>query len=191
MTEQEPQLPEPQNDASVSLPDDGAPLAPEQSGQGQAPVDSEVLALQAELVAAQSDAAERLNDLQRLQAEYVNYRKRVERDRELARLNTLVDVSDNLIAVFDEIELARQHGELNDTPFASIAEKLETTLSRYGWERYGAVDEEFDPAVHEALISTPSSEVEVTTVAQVLQPGYRVGERIVRAARVAVISPEG
>lgn len=190
MTEQEPQLPEPQDQASDFLPDDGAPQAAEESATGDAPVDSEVLALQAELVAAQSEAAERLNDLQRLQAEYVNYRKRVDRDRELARTNTLVDVAENLIAVFDEIELARQHGELDGTPFASIAEKLEATLGRYGWERYGATGEEFDPAVHEALISTPSAEVEVTTVAQVLQPGYRVGERVVRAARVAVSSPE-
>lgn len=141
------------------------------------------------LVEAQSQAAERLADLQRLQAEFVNYRRRVDRDRLVARDQTVVAVVEALLGVLDDIELARQHGELAEGPFASIAEKLETSLSRFGWERFGAAGEVFDPAVHEALMQAASEEVSEPTVSQVLQSGHRVGERVVRAARVAVAAP--
>jgi len=143
-----------------------------------------------ELDAARSMAAERLEDLQRVQAEYVNYRRRVDRDRALAHELAVAGVVEALLPVLDEVELARQHGELADGPFASIAEKLEQTLARFGWERYGAADEPFDPTVHEALMHTESPEVTEPTVTQVLQPGHRVGDRIIRAARVAVTAPE-
>ncbi|KGM14825.1 hypothetical protein N867_15145, partial [Actinotalea fermentans ATCC 43279 = JCM 9966 = DSM 3133] len=143
------------------------------------------------LAAAEALAAERLDDLQRLQAEYVNYRRRVDRDRAVAGELAVLGMIEALMPVLDEIELARQHGELADGPFASIAEKLETTLGRFGWERYGAAGEAFDPTVHEALMHAESAEVDEPTVTQVLQPGHRVGERIVRAARVAVTAPLG
>jgi molecular chaperone GrpE len=144
-----------------------------------------------DLVAAQGLAAERLDDLQRLQAEYVNYRRRVERDRLVARDQTVVAMVEALLGVLDDVELARQHGELADGPFASIAEKLEANLARFGWERFGAVGETFDPTVHEALMHAHSDEVTEPTVVQVLQPGHRVGDRIVRAARVSVAEPNG
>ena len=143
-----------------------------------------------DLSAAQTQAAERLEDLQRLQAEFVNYRKRVERDRLVARDQTVIAMVEALLGVLDDVELARQHGELADGPFASIAEKLEQSLTRFGWERYGAAGEPFDPNVHEALMHAHSDDVTEPTVVQVLQPGHRVGERIVRAARVAVAEPE-
>lgn len=143
------------------------------------------------LAAAEALAAERLDDLQRLQAEYVNYRRRVDRDRAVAGELAVLGVVEALLPVLDEIELARQHGELADGPFASIAEKLETSLGRFGWERFGAAGEPFDPTVHEALMHAESADVEEPTVTQVLQPGHRVGERIVRAARVAVTAPLG
>lgn len=143
-----------------------------------------------DLAAAQTQAAERLEDLQRLQAEFVNYRKRVERDRLVARDQTVIAMVEALLGVLDDVELARQHGELADGPFASIAEKLEQSLTRFGWERYGAAGEPFDPNVHEALMHAHSDDVTEPTVVQVLQPGHRVGERIVRAARVAVAEPE-
>jgi len=142
-----------------------------------------------ELETAQAVAAEHLEDLQRLQAEYVNYRKRVDRDRLVARDQTVVAMVESLLGVLDDVEAARQHGELADGPFASIAEKLETALGRFGWERYGAAGETFDPTVHEALMHAHSDEVSEPTVVQVLQPGHKVGERIVRAARVAVAEP--
>ena len=142
-----------------------------------------------ELETAQAVAAEHLEDLQRLQAEYVNYRKRVDRDRLVARDQTVVAMVESLLGVLDDVEAARRHGELAEGPFAAIAEKLETALGRFGWERYGAVGEGFDPTVHEALMHAHSDEVSEPTVVQVLQPGHRVGERIVRAARVAVAEP--
>ena len=97
-------------------------------------------------------AAERLADLQRLQAEYVNYRKRVERDRDVARDLAVARVLEALMPVLDDVQLARQHGDLDSGPFAAIAEKLESTLGQFGLQRLGEAGEPFDPAVHEALM---------------------------------------
>jgi len=140
--------------------------------------------------AANALAEELLADLQRVQAEYVNYRRRVERDRTVARDQAVSGVVEALVPVLDDLDLARQHGELEGTPFATIAEKLETTLGRFGWERYGAVGEVFDPQVHEALMHQHSDDVSEPTVSIVMQPGHRVGGRVVRAARVAVADPD-
>lgn len=137
-------------------------------------------------------AAERLADLQRLQAEYVNYRKRVERDRDVARDAAVAKVLDSLLPVLDDIHLARQHGDLEGSPFAAIADKLDAALGRHGLTRFGEVGEAFDPTLHEALMHSEAELAEgtaVTTVVQVLQPGYRAGERVLRAARVAVADP--
>jgi len=143
----------------------------------------------AEADGAEALAAERLADLQRLQAEFTNYRRRVDRDRDVARQTAVADMCESLIPVLDAIELARQHGELDEGPFKGMAENLEAILSKYEWERYGAEGEEFDPVVHEALMHESDDDAEVTTIKQVLQPGYRVGEKILRAARVAVVGP--
>ena len=141
-------------------------------------------------------AAERLVDLQRLQAEYVNYKRRVDRDRAVVQERAARAVIEALLPVLDDIHAARQHGDLEGGPFSSIADKLETTLGKFGLERYGAVGEEFDPALHEALMHTSwpqdgsVTSTGSTTVVQVLQPGYRAGEQVLRAARVAVADPE-
>lgn len=138
-------------------------------------------------------AAERLDDLQRLQAEFVNYRRRVERDRDVARDSAVASVLEALLPVLDDVHLARQHGDLETGPFAAIAEKLENVLIRFGLVRYGEPGEPFDPSVHEALIHTQAelaAGTTQTTVVQILQPGYRAGERVLRAARVAVADPE-
>ena len=138
-------------------------------------------------------AAERLRDLQRLQAEYVNYRRRVERDRDVARDTAVSGVLEQLLPVLDDVHLARQHGDLEaGTPFAAIADKLEAVLGRFGLARFGEAGEAFDPTVHEALMHTEADlpeGTESTTVVQVLQPGYRAGDRVLRAARVAVADP--
>lgn len=152
----------------------------------------EAVAEQAELDPNVELAAERLADLQRLQAEYANYRKRVERDRAAARDQTVAAVVESLLPVLDDIHLARQHGDLESGPFASIAEKLETTLARYGLERYGEPGAAFDPEIHDALMHVEeelAEGTEVTTVVGVLQPGYRIGERVIRPARVSVADP--
>ena len=138
-------------------------------------------------------AAERLHDLQRLNAEYVNYKRRVDRDRPLIQERAIADVLEALLPVLDDIQGARDHGDLTDGPFAAIADKLESTLTRFGFERFGAVGEAFDPERHEALMHLPDAELpadaETTTVVQVLQPGYRAGTKVIRPARVAVADP--
>jgi molecular chaperone GrpE len=137
-------------------------------------------------------AAERLADLQRLQAEYANYRKRVERDRALARELTIASVVESLLPVLDDIQLARQHGDLESGPFASVADKLESILAKYGVERFGEPGVAFDPEVHDALMHVEEELAEgtdVTTVVGVLQPGYRIGEKVIRPARVSVADP--
>lgn len=164
------------------------------AGAGQAPAPEMPSAAElAELEAARGAAEELLGDLQRLQAEYVNYRKRVDRDRDVARDLAVASVLEALLPVLDDVHLARQHGDLESGPFVAIAEKLEAVLGRFGMERYGEPGETFDPKVHEALIHTQAELAEgttETTVVQVLQPGYRAGERILRAARVAVADPQ-
>lgn len=144
----------------------------------------------AALATAQQLAEERLADLQRLQAEYVNYRKRVDRDRDVAGAAGTTKVIEALLPVLDDVVLARSHGDLTEGPAASIADKLDGVLSRFGLERYGEAGEPFDPTVHEALMHGHAEGIEVTTVTQVLQPGYKVGGRVLRAARVAVADPQ-
>ena len=167
--------------ATPTSPDAGSPEEPVEVTE---PADDELAALRREV-------AERTDDLQRLQAEYVNYRKRVDRDRLVARDLTVVAFVEAFLPMLDDIDSARAHGELAEgTPFAAIAEKFEGVLTRFGWERYGAKGEVFDPNVHEALLHSHSPDVTETTVSEVLQAGHRAGERIVRAARVAVVDPE-
>jgi molecular chaperone GrpE len=150
-----------------------------------------------ELEAARGLAEERLADLQRLQAEYVNYRRRVERDRDVARDTAVAGVLEALLPVLDDVHLARQHGDLGSGPFAAIADKLEAVLGRLGLSRFGEPGEAFDPTVHEALMHTEAelaAGTTETTVVQVLQPGYRQstgsGDRVLRPARVAVADPQ-
>ncbi|NYE95660.1 molecular chaperone GrpE [Psychromicrobium silvestre] len=138
----------------------------------------------------QDDAAELKNDLLRLQAEYVNYRKRVERDRAVAGESAVVGVLNSLLPVLDDVDAARAHGDLTDGPFAAIAVKLETALQTYGLERIDETAVPFDPTVHEALIQQPNAEVQVDSVSQVLRSGYRKGDRVLRAAQVIVAVPE-
>jgi molecular chaperone GrpE len=142
-------------------------------------------------------AAERLADLQRLQAEYVNYKRRVDRDRAMVQELAVHSVLEALLPVLDDIHAARQHGDLESGPFAAIAEKLESVLGKFGLVRFGATGESFDPSLHEALMHAPwpgdgslPEDVDATTVVQVFQPGYRAGERVIRPARVAVADPE-
>ena len=167
----------------------GSPAGEDSLPSYPADVTAATEAASADLLAAQTLAAERLEDLQRLQAEYVNYRRRVDRDRDVARDAAVAQVAEAVLPVLDDIHLARQHGDLSG-PFAAIADKLEAVLGRFGLARYGESGEPFDPAVHEALMHAHSDDVEVATCTQVLQPGYRLGERVLRPARVAVADPQ-
>jgi molecular chaperone GrpE len=138
-----------------------------------------------EVTEVESKLAELTADLQRVHAEYANYRKRVERDRELIRQMAIGGVLSELLSVLDDIERARQHDEL-DGAFKSVGESLESTIARIGLERFGAAGELFDPNVHEALTHEASDEVSEPTVVAVYQPGYRYADRVLRPARVAV-----
>ena len=133
--------------------------------------------------------AERTADLQRLQAEYANYRRRVERDREVIRETAVANVLTNLLPVLDDIGRAREHGEL-EGGFKSVGEALEATVEKLGLERFGTAGDPFDPTVHEALTHAHSADVAEPTCVEVFQPGYRLGDRVVRPARVAVADPE-
>lgn len=182
-------------------------VAPEQSGATAPAGEGAQASASADTAAAQGDssespdavlAAERLADLQRLQAEYVNYKRRVDRDRAVVQERAVRDVLESVLPVLDDIQAAREHGDLADGPFAAIADKLEGTLGRYGLTRFGAKGEPFDPQQHEALMHAPwpaddaelPADATSTTVVTVLQPGYRAGEQVLRPARVAVADPD-
>ena len=132
---------------------------------------------------------ERTADLQRLQAEFTNYRRRVDRDRQAVAEQALASVLVGLLPVLDDIERARSHGEV-EGGFKLVADGLETTLAKLGLQRFGEAGEPFDPTVHEAMTHALSAEVSEPSCAEIYQPGYRVGERILRPARVAVVEPE-
>ena len=134
--------------------------------------------------------AERTADLQRLQAEYANYRKRVERDRVAVREQALANVLGELLPVLDDIGRAREHGELTGG-FKSVAESLEAAVAKLGLTSYGEDGDPFDPNLHEALMHSYSPDVTEPTCVRVLQPGYRIGDRTLRPARVAVAEPGG
>jgi molecular chaperone GrpE len=129
------------------------------------------------------------SDLQRLQAEYVNYKRRVDRDRDLVTENARVSVLTALFPVLDDLDRARQHGEL-EGGVKAIAENLERIVAGVGLEKFGASGDEFDPTIHEALMHGHSAEVTTTTCDTVVQPGYRIGARIIRPALVTVLDPE-
>ena len=130
------------------------------------------------------------NDLQRLQAEYANYRKRVERDRSLAHEMAIGAVLTELLALLDDVDRAEQHGELMGG-FKAVADQLNAITTRLGLEKYGTEGEAFDPQIHEALMHDTSADVAVATASKILQPGYKYKERILRPARVSVTDPTG
>jgi molecular chaperone GrpE len=130
------------------------------------------------------------SDLQRLQAEYANYRKRVERDRAVAHESAVGAVLTELLALLDDVDRAEQHGELSGG-FKAVADQLNSITSRIGLEKYGTAGEAFDPQIHEALMHEESADVAVATASKILQPGYKYKERILRPARVAVTDPAG
>ncbi|MFM6851415.1 MAG: nucleotide exchange factor GrpE [Terrabacter sp.] len=150
-----------------------------------ADVDTEV----DELGAMKGSLADLTNDLQRLQAEYANYRKRVDRDRQLVAENAAYKALAPVVEVLDTIDRAREHGEL-DGGFKAVADQLERVVAAAGLVRFGEPGDAFDPTLHEALSHLGTdAEVEVTTVKHVAKGGYRLGDRVVRAAQVLVVDP--
>ena len=134
--------------------------------------------------------AEMTATAQRVSAEYANYRKRVERDRIAVVEMATAGLLGGLLPLLDDVERARQHGDLTGA-FKSVGEALEGVAAKLGLERFGDVDDPFDPAVHEALMAAPEHPTATVPVcAQVIQQGYRLaGGRVLRPARVAVAEP--
>ena len=146
---------------------------------------AEAIEVEGEITGVEAKVAELTGDLQRVHAEYANYRKRVERDRELIKENAIGWVLGELLPTLDDVERAREHGELEGA-FRSVGESLEATVTKLGLEKFGAANEPFDPTMHEALTSEARDEVSEPTVVSVYQPGYRYAGRVLRPARVAV-----
>jgi len=175
-----------------------APGAPGQPKHGRAgdgeeamPNEADSAAVTADRAAAdklRTELADRTADLQRLQAEYANYRKRVDRDRAAVREHAVAGALTELLPVLDAIGQAREHGELSGG-FKSVADSLQAALTKLGLVSYGQRGDAFDPKIHEALTHSYSPDVTEDTCVEVFQPGYRVGERILRPARVAVAEP--
>jgi molecular chaperone GrpE len=135
-------------------------------------------------------AAERLADLQRVTAEYANYRKRTEANREVERERAVGEAVKGLIPVLDDLERADKHGDLTEgSAFATIAGKLRSSVERLGLTPYGEKGEPFDPQVHEAIFQQPTPGVTADTVAEVVETGYRLGSTVVRVAKVVVATP--
>lgn len=133
--------------------------------------------------------AELLADLQRLQAEFVNYKNRVERDRDVARNSAIAEVIRAYLPALDDLTRAENHGDLEGSPFAAVVTKLRNAGDKFGLKTFGAKGDKFDPEIHNALVQTPSTDVTETVVADVVEPGFMLGDRLLRPAMVAVFIP--
>jgi molecular chaperone GrpE len=145
--------------------------------------------LGAELEALRAELEERTRDLQRVSAEYANYRKRVDRDRSLVQEQATGSVLTVLLPILDDLDRAREHGDLVG-PFGSVAEQLTTALGKFGLTAFGEQGDPFDPTRHEAVAHQTSADVTEPTCVQVMRRGYQLGERLLRPALVAVADPE-
>ncbi|MFJ4524639.1 nucleotide exchange factor GrpE [Streptomyces sp. NPDC088810] len=191
MTEETPGFEEKPDVPSGATPDDAEPKDAS-SEEGAAPAgdaNAENAGLVAQLDQVRTALGERTADLQRLQAEYQNYRRRVERDRIAVKEIAIANLLTELLPVLDDIGRAREHGELVGG-FKSVAESLETVAAKMGLQQFGKEGEPFDPTIHEALMHSYAPDVTETTCVAILQPGYRIGERTIRPARVAVAEPQ-
>lgn len=137
----------------------------------------------------QSKEAELLADLQRLQAEFVNYKARVERDRDVARDSAIAEVLRAVLPALDDLSRAEAHGDLEGSPFAAVVTKLRNAGDKFGLKSFGAKGDKFDPEIHNALVQNPSADVTENVIADVVEPGYMLGERLLRPAMVAVSIP--
>jgi molecular chaperone GrpE len=137
-----------------------------------------------------SKEAELLADLQRLQAEFVNYKSRVERDRDVARNSAIAEVLRAILPALDDLSRAEAHGDLEGSPFAAVVGKLRNAGDKFGLKAFGEKGDKFDPEIHNALVQTPSAEVTENVIADVVEPGFMLGDRLLRPAMVAVHIPE-
>ena len=179
-------------DAEGRDPQETAGPVPGAAGEpapAEEPVEAPVEPGPDELTAALAKVGSLTEDLQRLQAEYVNYKRRVDRDRELVKQNAVFSVLSSMLPVLDDLDRAREHGEL-EGGFKAVADSLERIVAAHGLVKFGAPGDEFDPRFHEALMHAHSAEVTTTTCQNIVSAGYMIGERVVRPAKVTVVDPE-
>ncbi|MEV8316229.1 nucleotide exchange factor GrpE [Streptomyces sp. NPDC059900] len=184
------QAAEPSTEEGPAAPAGDASKTSAQSGQSdRSDRSAQDVGLVAQLDQVRTALGERTADLQRLQAEYQNYRRRVERDKVTVKEIAAANLLGELLPSLDDIGRAREHGELVGG-FKSVAESIETVVAKMGLQQFGKEGEPFDPTIHEALMHSYAPDVTETTCVAILQPGYRIGERTIRPARVAVAEPQ-
>ncbi|MFC8129736.1 nucleotide exchange factor GrpE [Streptomyces sp. NPDC057302] len=184
-----PQAAEPSTEEGPAAPAGDAADNSSAQAQAQQSQSAQDVGLIAQLDQVRTALGERTADLQRLQAEYQNYRRRVERDKVTVKEIAAANLLSELLPSLDDIGRAREHGELVGG-FKSVAEALETVVAKMGLQQFGKEGEPFDPTIHEALMHSYAPDVTETTCVAILQPGYRIGERTIRPARVAVAEPQ-
>ncbi|KAB8291953.1 nucleotide exchange factor GrpE [Bifidobacterium avesanii] len=138
---------------------------------------------------AKKEAAEYLEALQRERAEFINFRNRASKEQERFRQHGIIDVLTALLPALDDIDRIREHGELSDS-MSAVAAKIDKAFGKFGVEKFGEKGEDFDPTRHDAILHKPDASAEKETVDTVVEAGYRIGDRVIRAARVVVASPQ-
>ena len=153
--------------------------------------DDEVAQLEAQLAEAKAkkEAAEYLEALQRERAEFINFRNRAQKEQERFRQHGIIDVLTALLPALDDIDRIREHSEMDDS-FKAVANKIDKAFEKFGVEKFGEKGEDFDPTKHDAILHKPDPNAEKETVDTVVEAGYRIGDRVIRAARVVVASPQ-
>ena len=138
---------------------------------------------------AKKEAAEYLEALQRERAEFINFRNRSQKEQERFRQHGIIDVLTALLPALDDIERIREHSEMDES-FKAVSAKIDKAFEKFGVEKFGEKGEDFDPTKHDAILHKPDPQAEKETVDTVVEAGYRIGDRVIRAARVVVASPQ-
>ena len=179
-----------QDSAAQAPSNEGADAAPaaaegEKTGEGQ----SDSADALTPLGKAKKEAADYLEALQRERAEFINYRNRTQKEQERFRQHGIIDVLTALLPALDDIDRIREHSEMDDS-FKAVATKIDKAFEKFGVEKFGEKGEDFDPTKHDAILHKPDADAEKETVDTVVEAGYRIGDRVIRAARVVVASPQ-
>lgn len=185
-----------QNSAAQAPSNEGADAAPaaaegeksdagEKTGEGQSDSEDTLTPLGK----AKKEAADYLEALQRERAEFINYRNRTQKEQERFRQHGIIDVLTALLPALDDIDRIREHSEMDDS-FKAVAAKIDKAFEKFGVEKFGEKGEDFDPTKHEAILHKPDTDADKETVDTVVEAGYRIGDRVIRAARVVVASPQ-
>ncbi len=185
-----------QDSAAQAPSNEGADAAPaaaegeksdagEKTGEGQ----SDSADTLTPLGKAKKEAADYLEALQRERAEFINYRNRTQKEQERFRQHGIIDVLTALLPALDDIDRIREHSEMDDS-FKAVATKIDKAFEKFGVEKFGEKGEDFDPTKHDAILHKPDADAEKETVDTVVEAGYRIGDRVIRAARVVVASPQ-